>query len=180
MEKKGEGIYTLLLPVYTGKLYEYKYTRGNWDRVELAINDSNVKNRQFLASEQLVMTDTVVKWKTPPPRVEPAARASAINEKVESLKADLKEQMEKVQQLLKAYMTNMLAENPKASVHNRLNRKAARKLGEGYKKITGIVWDVLTKLSAEEKEKLRGFLNSADAQKNFMQAFGKVLDGSAQ
>ncbi|MGB3006451.1 MAG: hypothetical protein WBC06_08090 [Chitinophagaceae bacterium] len=148
--------------------------------MELAINDSNVKNRQFLASEQLVMTDTVVKWKTPPPRVEPAARASAINEKVESLKADLKEQMEKVQQLLKAYMTNMLAENPKVSLHNRLDRKAARKLGEGYKKITGIVWDVLTKLSAEEKEKLRGFLNSTDAQKNFMQAFGKVMDGSAQ
>lgn len=180
MEKKGEGIYTLVLPVYIGRVYEYKYTRGNWDRVELAANDSTIKNRQFFVTEQLLLTDTVEQWKKPSPRKEPAARASAINAKVDEMKAGLNEQMEKIQQLLKAYMTNMLAEQPKASLHSRLDRKAARKLGEVYKKITGIVWDVLTKLSPEEKQKLRGYLDSPEAQKNLMQAFGKVLDGSAQ
>ena len=180
MERKEPGIYTLILPVYTGRLYEYKYTRGNWDRVELAANDSNTNNRRFITGSPMQLTDTVLRWKIPVPRKEPAARASAINARLDSLKAGLQQKMGNVQELLKRYMVNMLSDNPKESLHKKLDRRAARKLGEFYKKLTGIVWEVMTGLKPEEKAKLRQFLSDPAAQKDFMGAFGKVLDGSVQ
>lgn len=179
MDKMGDGIYQLVLPVYKGKIYEYKYTRGNWDRVELALNDSNVKNRRLLATENLFINDTVIKWKAPAIKNEPAARAAAINARLDTLKAQLPEKMEQVNRVLKRYMMNMLSSQPKKSLHRKLDRKAAREVGKLYKKITGLVWDVMTALSPEEKQKLRDFLSKPDAQKDFMKAFGKVLDGSA-
>lgn len=180
MERTEPGLYTLILPVFKGKTYEYKYNRGNWDRVELAANDSNISNRRFITESSLQLTDTVQRWKAPVPRKEPAARASAINARLDSLKAGLQQKMGNIQALLKRYMVNMLSDNPKASLHKKLDRRAARKLGEFYKKLTGIVWEVMTGLKPEEKAKLRQFLSDPSAQKDFMGAFGKVLDGSVQ
>ncbi len=180
MERMEPGVYAIILPVYTGKLYEYKYTRGNWDRVELAANDSNISNRHFIAGSPLQLTDTVQQWNAPLFRKAPAARAGQINARLDSLKASVQSQMEKIQGVLKLYMLNMLSDHPKAGLHKRLDRRAARKLGGFYKKLTGIMWEVMTALNPGEKEKLRQFLSNPEAQKDFMTAFGKVLDGSAQ
>lgn len=180
MTKLEDGVYSIVLPVMVGKAYEYKYTAGNWDRVELASEDSAISNRRFVALENLEINDRVVFWKRVVPRVAPAPRAAEINARIDSLKSGLQSKMGDVASVLKKYMVNMLSDHPSKALHRKLDRRASKKVGELYMKLTGLVWDVMTKLPPEERKKLREFLQNPDAQKNFMTAFGKVMDGSAR
>lgn len=180
MTKMEEGVYSIVLPVMVGKAYEYKYTAGNWDRVELASEDSAISNRRFIALENLEINDRVVFWKRVVPRETPAPRAAEINARIDSLKSGLQSKMGDVASVLKKYMVNMLSDQPSKALHRKLDRRASKKVGELYMKLTGLVWDVMTKLPPEERKKLREFLQNPDAQKDFMTAFGKVMDGSAR
>jgi 1,4-alpha-glucan branching enzyme len=68
MKQLDAGTYTIILPVFKNAQYKYKYTLGNWNEVEIALNDSNINNRIFVCStRKKKIVDTVIKWALPKP-----------------------------------------------------------------------------------------------------------------
>ena len=67
MQKISDDSYSLVIPVFEDKKYEYKFTQGDWGSVETAKDDSEMKNREFVSHKDLVVKDTVFKWKTTEP-----------------------------------------------------------------------------------------------------------------
>jgi hypothetical protein len=61
MKKSGDDLYSLVIPVFDGIKYEYKYTLGDGSTVEIAINDSEIQNRQMISHDGLTIKDTVAK-----------------------------------------------------------------------------------------------------------------------
>src|ERR1044071_5643820 len=43
------GLYSIILPLFSNMRYEYKYTRGNWNNAEIGTNDSDIHNRMFVS-----------------------------------------------------------------------------------------------------------------------------------
>ena len=42
MNEISKGVYTITIPVFEAKQYNYKYTLGTWNKVEVAANDSDM------------------------------------------------------------------------------------------------------------------------------------------
>lgn len=62
MVDSGNGTWTFTLTANPGDLIEYKYTRGDWARVENQANGSFLPNRSFTYADGLVIRDTVESW----------------------------------------------------------------------------------------------------------------------
>lgn len=62
LTKQADGTHKAQLCFDQGKLLPYKYTRGDWNRVEKAEDGSELANRTLLITENQTRTDTVVKW----------------------------------------------------------------------------------------------------------------------
>src|SRR5665647_825635 len=69
MNEIGKCVYTITIPVFESMQYNYKYTLGTWNRVEVALNDSDIANRSFVSLNGKSITDTVMKWKQPNTKV---------------------------------------------------------------------------------------------------------------
>ena len=55
MKQEDETTYSLLVPLFQGKPYTYKYTRGSWNNVETKINDSDISNRRLYSNNGAVI-----------------------------------------------------------------------------------------------------------------------------
>ena len=62
MAKQPDGTYTFTINGTSGQTVEYKYARGNWDRVETQLNGTFRPNRTFTFQNGLTITDTVQNW----------------------------------------------------------------------------------------------------------------------
>jgi hypothetical protein len=172
MKKISEGQYSITLPVFEGINYLYKYTRGGWDKVELAANDSNITNRSFLSSARLLITDTVQKWKQPAaviPVKNP--RLEKINAMKDSVLKNLQPELTKMLDLLKLYVQNMLQEKPNERLHRRLDKKAIKKVNYAFTSITGLLYHAMALLTTEEKEMMQKKLKGPTAKDDFLNTF---------
>lgn len=179
MQQTGRGIYSIVLPLYEGKRYEYKYTSGNWEKVEVALNDSSIKNRFFIAANNNTIRDTVAKWNKPVPAVV-SAQQQKLNAMKDSLLKKLQPELSGLQDLLKDYALNMLDEKSSIEKHLALDKKAEEKIGIIYSSITKLLWDIVTSLSKEQKEKILALIKQPDEKKDFLNhflnAFNKVVN----
>lgn len=62
LARQTDGTHKIVLCFDQGKLLEYKYTRGDWARVEKAEDGSELANRTLSITEAQTKPDTVVKW----------------------------------------------------------------------------------------------------------------------
>jgi len=112
MKKENDSTYSLVVPVYKHVKYQYKYASGGWDRVELALNDSGIKNRSFVCtSNKTKIRDTVAKWDTPKPQQALSPQMLRIKAMKDSLMAGLQPKLNEMQLLLREYILNLLQEN---------------------------------------------------------------------
>jgi hypothetical protein len=185
MKKISNNHYTLTLPVFDNHSYQYKYTLGHWNRVELAANDSNISNRVFVAANGKQLTDTVMKWKTVlPATAQTNPQMQQINAMKDSALAKLQPELNNMIDFLKQYVQNFLAAKPNAALHRRLDKKVTKKLGSAYRQVTKLLWDVFAAISPEQKKQMNDLLNKPEAQKDFINAlgnaFGTVVEGKKQ
>jgi metallo-beta-lactamase class B len=62
MTQQADGSYTLTVQGTPGQTIEYKYARGDWDRVETTLSGGFRPNRSFTFQNGLTVTDTVWNW----------------------------------------------------------------------------------------------------------------------
>lgn len=180
MNKVGERLYTIILPVFEGKQYEYKYTLGSWGRVEVALSDSNIHNRKFISTNGDNISDTVVKWKQPQSADTGSnTQQQKINAMKDSTLAKLRPTLNDLQEIVKGYVQNMLRVESRARKHRQLDKKAEKKLNYIYEQVTKLIWEVVVSLSAEQKSEIRKRIdqagNKGDFLNTFLGAFNAVL-----
>lgn len=172
MKKVSEGQYSINIPVFERINYTYKYTRGGWDKVELAANDSNISNRHFYSSDRLHILDTVQKWKQPVSRtVVQNPRLEKINAMKDSVLKKLQPELKKMQDLLKLYVQNMLQERPSERLHRQLDKKAMKKVNYAFTEITGLLFNAMALLSIEEKEEMQKKIKDPAGKDDFLNTF---------
>src|SRR5437762_535357 len=85
MTREKENIYSLVVPLFEGRNYEYKYTLGDWSTVEINKNDSEIRNRTMYSKDERLVYDTVWKWKTSTPTMPPSPQMQKLLRMKDSL-----------------------------------------------------------------------------------------------
>lgn len=170
MEKKSEGIYSIVIPVFENKAYEYKYTLGHWDRVEVALNDSNITNRHFISVNNCIITDTVLKWKEPGKETDKNQnpQMQQLNAMKDSALAKLQPELNKLKELFIPFIENLLSEKPSKKIFRQLNKKATDKVDTLYMGVAALFWDVFAMLTPEQKVAIKNLLNKPGADKDYL------------
>jgi len=171
MNKIGDGIYTVTIPVFDGKKYEYKYTLGTWKRVEVALNDSDISNRSFVSVNGETVADTVLKWKAAAKPADSSAELKRITAMKDSLAAMIKPQLGELVDLVKYYAQNMLKEKPDLDEHKQLDAIAMQKFGNIYSEITHLLFTIVGSLSPEQKQQISKAISKPPANGDFLNAF---------
>jgi hypothetical protein len=176
MKKVNESTYTAVLPVYKGVKYEYKYTRGGWNNVEMQANDSSVKNRQFIASKRKYkVNDRVEKWNQPATTQPVSLQQMRMNAMKDSLLGKLQPRFDRMLALLKEYTLNQLQEKPDQQVDQRITDTLVHGFADMYGKINATVQKIFASLSLEQKKQVLQKLNDPRAEKDFINVLGAAL-----
>jgi hypothetical protein len=161
MNETGNSWYALTIPVFDGMHYEYKYTLGSWEKVEVSRNDSGITNRRFISFNKKDITDTVIRWKQPKTKADSSEQLRRMVAMKDSLMAKIKPELEGMQELLKTYVQNMLQEKPDKSKHQQLDDQAMQRIGNIYMQITQLFWNICASLSPEQKQKVLKAINQS-------------------
>lgn len=155
LQNMGNGLYTITIPVFEGIQYYYKYTLGDWNKVELAANDSDIDNRTFISANKKKINDTIIKWRQPTPfTTDSSEQLKRITAMKDSLVIKLKPELEEIQGLLKLYVQNMLQQTPDKEMHAGLDEKVMLKIGSIYRQITLLIWNIVVPLKNLQKEQI--------------------------
>ena len=178
MHKGDKGLYSITIPVFENQHYEYKYTLGSWQKVEVAFNDSSIANRQFLSTKNKKISDTVRKWKQPNLKTDSSEQLKKITAMKDSVVAKLKPELDSIQGLLKLYVQNLLLQNPDATAHQNYDEKAVQHLGYMFKALTHLFWNIFANLSQEQKQQISKAINQpgqTDFLNSFLGAFNNTV-----
>ena len=182
MHNTGQQQYSITLPLFAGRHYEYKYTLGSWERVETASNDSNISNRSFTSADGAVINDTVAKWKPTQADKKMTSQQQQLKSMKDSAIAGLKPVLADMQNLLQQYAQNLLREKPKLHVQKRLDRKMKKQLGKLYGHISQLLQDAMATLTPQQKQAISQLLQHPqkkdDFINNFQGAFNSVISNN--
>ena len=174
MNRESESTYSLLVPLFEGRPYTYKYTRGNWNTVETRANDSDVANRRLLSRDGMMVYDTVAKWKRPAEAKAPSPQMQRLLAMRDSAKIEMQSTLDKLLGVLKEYNENMLAPKPSDRTRKKLNKQTIDMLGQLYGTLESLVWQIGMSLSPEQKEKVLNAIKSPDASKDLLKTLGNA------
>jgi hypothetical protein len=176
MSEIRKGVYSITIPVFDAKEYQYKYTLGKWSSVEVAANDSDISNRHFVSFNGKSITDTVIKWKqTKAVAKDSSEQLKRIVAMKDSLVAKLKPELGELIGLQKLYVENMLKEKPDMEEHNKLDEQAIQKIGNLYKGITHLFLDICASLSPEQKQQISKSINQP-SNGDFLNSFFNAVN----
>jgi hypothetical protein len=183
LTKMGEGLYSIILPLFEGRAYEYKYMAGNWERVEMAANASDVANRKLTAMNGKEITDTVALFRTNGNAG--AKLVSAQRQKLNAMKdstiARLQPELANIQEVLKKSIMNLVQDQPSKKAFRKGNKEAMEHVGKLYKGIADLLWDVFASLTPEQKKVIREAMSKPgdkDVMNNISKALDKAVDGT--
>ena len=176
MKRTDATTYTLVLPAFKNVRYQYKYTLGKWDEVEVALNDSNINNRSFIStSRKKKIIDTVSKWASPRPVVMKPQMLKIMAMK-DSVLNGLQPKLNEMLQLLKEYTVNLLQENPSAETDNRITAGVVKHFSDAYGKINDLFHKIFGSLTSEQKQKILKALDHPNADKDFINTLGAAIN----
>jgi hypothetical protein len=183
MKKLNANSYAIVLPVFKNAHYQYKYTLGNWNEVEIALNDSNIKNRQFVcANRKKKITDTVMKWAVPKPVTKPntSAQMARINAMKDSVLNGLQPKLAEMLLLLKEYTINLLQENPSFDKDDRITSDVIKHFADAYGRINTLFHKIFENLTPEQKQRILKALNTPEANKDFINTLGAAVNDAVK
>ncbi len=166
MKNSGNNSYTLDVPLFSGHVYEYKYTRGDWARVELS--SGGEQNRKMMSADGLVIKDTVTGWALPSAPV--MSDTSAIDKErmqaVMKLKDDLSskvyDQIKPVVELLKKTVENMLSEKPDVDLRREYHTALISSVDSILGSASDFLWKLTSMLTPEQKSEVAARLKETD------------------
>jgi hypothetical protein len=179
MKEIGNDIYTITIPTFDGMQYYYKYTMGSWEKVEVARNDSDITNRRFISFNKKNITDTVIRWKQPRLPADSSEQLKRIVAMKDSVVARIKPELDGLQGLLKLYVQNMLQENPDKNKHQQLDDEAIEKIGNMYRQLTRLFWNICASLSHEQKQQVLKAINQP-SNNDFINSFLNAVNTSVK
>ncbi len=174
----GGGWYVTEIPVFFHMGYEYKYTLGNWGRVELAWNDSSITNRRFYASSGLIIADTIEKFQSPPPPSSPNPMMVKINAMKDSTLGKLAPELEKMKTVFRDYLINLVQDRPSKRVRRNLDKQSVDFLENGYRQLTSLLWDIFAMLTPEQKAEIRKKIAAAGPDADLINGITGMLEQS--
>jgi hypothetical protein len=179
MNKETENSYSLTVPLFEGKNYNYKYTLGNWNAVETKLNDSNIANRKLYSKNGLSLYDTVLKWKDSPKATTPSPQMQKLAAVKDSAAKQLKLVLNDLLVLLKEYNQNMLSQKPNERLHKKQKKQTVEIFAKLYNTIEAKIWEIGTSLSTEQKQKILAAIKNSGESKDVINtiadAYSSVL-----
>ena len=179
MNKKDATTYTIVLPVFKNARYQYKYTLGKWDEVEIALNDSNTKNRSFVStSKKKKVTDTVMKWAAPKMTAQKnmSPQFLKMNAMKDSVLKGLQPKLNEMLQLLKEYTTNLLQQNPSDETDKRITANVVNHFADAYGRINDLLHKIFEGLTSEQKQKILSAINTPVRDKDLINTLGAAFN----
>jgi len=179
MKQLDAGTYTIVLPVFKNAQYKYKYTLGNWNEVEIALNDSNINNRVFVCSNRKKkIVDTVMKWASPKPVAKESVspQMARFNAMKDSVLNGLQPKLNEMLALLKEYTINLLQENPSMETDSRITIAVVKHFTDAYGNINGLFHKIFESLTSQQKQKILQALATPAADKDFINTLGAAIN----
>jgi hypothetical protein len=183
MQKAGDNLYSLVVPVFDGKKYEYKYTQGDWGSVETSSDSAEIKNRQMISHDGVTITDTIQKWKSPQTS-KPKDTTFMFSKKQLNELSKLKEEMGKKMESriknitgdLKKTFENMLSDKPNIKLRNKYHNKVVSDINYVLKTVADVMWKVSSMMTPEQKKALLTEMNNPKAQGDILGLMMKALN----
>ncbi|HTM92743.1 MAG TPA: hypothetical protein VL095_10005 [Flavisolibacter sp.] len=179
MKQLDATTYTIILPVFKNTQYKYKYLLGNWNEVEIALNDSNTNNRQFVCpGRKKKITDTVMKWATPKPvaKTTVSPQMARFNAMKDSVLNGLQPKLNEMLQLLREYTLNLLQEHPNIETDNRITADVVKHFTDAYGRINGLFHKIFESLTPEQKQKILKAVTAKEGDKDFINTLGAAVN----
>ena len=182
MKNVGVDLFSIIIPVFDGKKYEYKYTQGDWNSVEISSNGKSIDNRQMIAHDGLVIKDTVSKWNSLPPAVQKDTALTLTKEQINKL-SKIKEEMGKkleskmnnANDLLKKAIKNMLSEKPDMKMREKYHNEIVSKVDFALQLAADAMWKVSSMLTPAQKKAVLEELNKPNSSGDIFGLMTKAL-----
>jgi len=183
MQNTGDNLYSLSVPLFDGKRYEYKYTQGDWNSVEKSSDGSEIKNRQMVSHDGLTILDTVLKWKSPE-TVKPKDSAFTFTKQQLNEMSKLKDEMGKKMESrmknitaeFKKMLVNMLSDKPNMKLRKKYHNEVVSSLNYVLQMAADAIWKISSMMTPEQKKAILNQLNNSDAQGDVFGLFMNALN----
>lgn len=187
MKRIDRKHYSLDIPCFRDKEYEYKYTMGSWKGVEKKADGNDIDNRRFKAGKRMKIKDRILGWSIPAP-VNVADTATFLNKEQmaslmalkDSLGKSLPAYLPQLLGLLQKVTSNLLAEQPDESLSKQYNQEAGQVVATIFEKLGVFMKQAVQILTPEQKQKLRDMLKDANGPKDIIGLMGKLAPGGSQ
>lgn len=182
MQKAGDELYSLIIPVFDEKKYEYKYTLGNWGSVETSLNGSEIKNRKFISHDGLIIKDTVLKWKSPEPESKRDTTLMLSKKQMEEISkmkteifAKMKGKMKSVLSVLKKAFMNMLSEKPDMKLRKKYHEQMVNSINSFLDLAADAMWKVSSLFTPEQKKAILNEMEKSKDPGSFIDIITKAM-----
>ncbi len=182
MHKTDEDLYSLTIPVFDGKKYEYKYTLGNWNSVETSLTGLKIKNRKMISQNGLIIKDTVMKWKSiKVSEKEDTTFKFSSEQLIELAKLkvkvgnEIKAKVKNAIGSLKKAFENMLSEKPDMKLRKKFHEEAVKNINKILDMASDAIWKAASILTPEQKKVLLNELKTLKDPGAFFEMFSKFL-----
>jgi Spy/CpxP family protein refolding chaperone len=170
MKRVDARHYTLDVPCFANKNYEYKYTLGGWKHVEKSLDGKDIENRKFTSTKKLKVKDMVVAWNVPEPKKQEQSPLSGMltQEQLgkmmqfkDSVTKSLAPVVPQLLGILQKINANLLADKPDPDLSKQYNTEAVNVVGRVLESLTGTLMRVMEVLTPEQRQKLREAMKSS-------------------
>ena len=182
MQKTGDDLYSLVIPVFEGKKYEYKYTLGDWNTVETSLNGSEIKSRKMFSKDGLVIKDTVMKWKSPKVSEKEDTTFKFSKEQLiemAELKAkvgdEIKAKIKNTLGSLKKAFENMLSEKPDMKLRKKYHEEAVKNINKILDMGADALWKAASILTPEQKKAILNEMKTSKDPGALFDMFSKFM-----
>lgn len=182
MKKLSATTYVAVLPVFKNIPYQYKYTLGNWNEVEIALNDSNIRNRSFTSTgNKKKVSDTVMKWgRKPAAQQNTNPQMLKIMAMKDSVLNSLQPRLNDMLQLLKEYTINLLQDNPSNETDKRITADVINHFSDAYGRINNLFHKIFESFTPEQRQKILKSVTAPAAEKDFINALGAAINDAVK
>jgi len=182
MQKTGDNLYSLDIPVFDGKKYEYKYTQGDWSSVETSSDGSDIKNRQMISHNGLAITDTVLKWKSAQTAKQKDTTFMFSKEQLDEL-SKLKDEMGKKMEgrinniggVLKKALVNMLSDKPSRRLRKKYHNEVIGNINYVLTMAVNAMWKISSMITADQKKAILIEIKKSESAGDIFGQLGKML-----
>ena len=182
MKKTDDNDYSLVVPLFDGQKYEYKYTLGSWETVETSSQGEEIQNRKIISKDDLIIRDTVLNWNSPQPKQNEVTsklnkeQLDTLSKLKDSLSTSMERRMKRVTDILKKTSENMLSENPDMDLKKQYHNEIIASIDSTLGMAADLMWKVSSILTPEQKKEILSELKQTGNPGVLFDWIGKAIE----